>query len=78
MVFTSNGGNSWEFIHKYPINETIGDVYVIEVKGRKYLALNHYDYTDYPILNGSYLDVVDMETNQFSNAPEIPENQSYR
>lgn len=66
VIYSGNGGKSWEIIHKYPINETIGDVYDIEVKGRKYLALIHYDYTNYPILKGAYLDVVDKETLEFS------------
>jgi len=65
VIYSSNGGNSWNVIHKYPINETIGDVFDIEVKGRKYLALTHYDYTNYPILKGIYLDVVDKETQEF-------------
>ncbi|MDP2363252.1 MAG: hypothetical protein Q8M94_05735, partial [Ignavibacteria bacterium] len=66
VISSSNGGKSWEIIHKYPINETIGDVYEIEVKGRKYIALTHSDYTNYPIRNGIYLDVIDKETLKFS------------
>lgn len=66
IIYTANAGKNWQLIHKYPINETIGDVYDIVVKGREYLALVHYDYTNYPIMKGLYIDVVDKETLEFT------------
>lgn len=66
IIYTNNSGKSWEIIHKYPLNETVGDVCEIEVNGKKYIALTHIDYTNYPIINGLYLDVIDKESLKFS------------
>jgi hypothetical protein len=83
IMFTSDGGIKWDTVHKYPINETINDVYEIEVKGREYFALYHSDYAKYPENNGNFLDVVDKETNQFSRIaqwspnPDIEDDGSY-
>ncbi len=64
VAYSDNAGSSWETIHQYPINETIGDIYDIETLGKEYLALVHYDYTNNPFLAGAFLDVVDKKTNQ--------------
>ncbi|MCK5740909.1 MAG: T9SS type A sorting domain-containing protein [Chlorobi bacterium] len=83
IMFTSDGGIKWDTVHKYPINETISDIYEIEVKGREYFVLYHVDFTKYPENNGKYLDVVDKETNQFSRIaqwepnPDIEDDGSY-
>ncbi len=74
IMFTSDGGIKWDTVHKYPINETINNVYEIEVKGRKYFALYHSDFTKYPENNGKFLDVVDKETNQFSRIAQWEPN----
>ncbi|MCK5740859.1 MAG: T9SS type A sorting domain-containing protein [Chlorobi bacterium] len=74
VIFTSDGGIKWETVHKYPINETINNVYEIEVKGREYFVLYHSDYTKYPESNGNFLDVVDKETNQFSRIAQWEPN----
>ena len=63
--FTTNGGKNWELIHKYPINETIGDIFDIEVKGKEYWAITHFDFTKEPLPAGKYLDVVDKTNNSF-------------
>ncbi len=65
VIYTNNGGKSWKIIHKYPLNEVIGEVFNIEVKGKKYLALTHFDYSKYPTSNIAFLDVVDIETNEY-------------
>jgi hypothetical protein len=65
IIYSNNGGKSWDIIHKYPLNEIIGEVFNIEVKGRKYLALTHFDYSKYPTSNIAFLDVVDIETNEY-------------
>ena len=67
IIYTKDGGESWELIHKYPINETVGRICDIEVAGRKYLALVHSDNTKYPdFILGRFLDVVDKETNKYT------------
>ena len=63
--FTSDVGKNWEIIHKYPINETVGDIYDIEVRGQQYWAITHYDFTNYPLAGDLFLDIIDKETNAF-------------
>jgi|GEM_PF-1597395 len=65
IIYSINGGQSWDIIHKYPINEIVSRVYNIEVKGKKYLALTHNDYAKYPESNIAFLDIVDIETNEY-------------
>jgi hypothetical protein len=69
VIYSDNGGNSWQTIHKYPINETIGSIYDIKVRGKEYMLISHYDYTNYyntPRITDCFLDVIDKETNQFT------------
>ncbi len=71
VIYSSDGGESWEVIHKFPINQAIVGVNDIEVNGREYMAFVHLDYINYrenfPEYSGAFLDVVDKETNQFTS-----------
>jgi hypothetical protein len=66
VLYTNDAGKTWQNIHEYPINETIGDIIDVSMNGRNYWILTHYDYSKPDYLKGIYLDVVDKETMQFN------------
>jgi len=66
VLYTNDAGKTWQNIHEYPINETIGDIIDVSMNGRNYWILTHYDYSKPDYRKGIYLDVVDKETMQFN------------
>jgi hypothetical protein len=66
ILYTNDAGKTWQTIHQYSINETIGDIVDVSMNGRNYWVLTHYDYSKPDYRKGMYLDVVDKETMQFS------------
>ncbi len=76
IIHSTDGGKSWEVLHKYLKNETVRDVSDIEVNGRKYLAFIHYNFSG-SINSGNFLDVVDKETNQFTRIASWEQKPEY-
>jgi hypothetical protein len=66
ILYTNDAGKTWQTIHQYSINETIGDIVDVSMNGRNYWVLTHYDYSKPDYRKGIYLDVVDKETMQFT------------
>jgi hypothetical protein len=66
VLYTNDAGKTWQTIHQYSINETIGDIIDVSMNGRNYWILTHYDYSKPDYRKGMYLDVVDKETMQFT------------
>ena len=66
ILYTNDAGKTWQTIHQYSINETIGDIVDVSMNGRNFWILTHYDYSKPDYRKGMYLDVVDKETMQFT------------
>jgi len=77
IKYTTNQGQSWELIYKYPKYAQLSYFREIWNKGRKLLALIHSDTRYRPDYVGCFLDVVDLENFSFRRIKEwYPDSQT--
>ena len=66
--YTTNQGASWEYVHKYPKQDTLLQKYDIEFQGKYYLILFHFD--GYYTKTKMYMDIVDAQKNEWRRLRE--------